>query len=121
MKIKIPYTDLELSLAGITASKKFEEKSEEELDAIQQKIEGSILLKNNVSKLQSIADHFGIPLEMLVNSPNYKTMTEQYESHLLLETKNIIQAEFDLTDVESWAILRLVLQGISGGDLSITH
>jgi hypothetical protein len=76
LKINIPYTDLELSLAGLTANKKFEEKSEEELEAIKQKIEGKALLKDNASKLQNIADHFGIPLEMLVNSPNYKTMTE---------------------------------------------
>lgn len=102
--MKIPYSKNELliALTGIDEkklSKEILEKLKKELDTSVPKNPAEVKLK--------MAEHHGISVEVLVNSPNYKILAEEYQVYSMHSVIKKIVEMTDLTVKQAWALLAL--------------
>ena len=106
--INCPYNELELLTSLIGAGNKLEAYEKEHG-------EGSLLTKMESLALTTppgpgemnkrIADHNGVSVEVLINSPNNATLKIEYASHMMQKVIDAIKTEFGLEDREAWAII----------------
>lgn len=105
MKIQCPYSEIELQVASLSAYPKLntyiENIGDEAADLFAKEICPPELGKVN----QSAADFHGISIEILVNSPNYQILIEQYISSMWSKAISTLKSRCNLSDKESWAIL----------------
>jgi len=103
--IDIPYNELELRIAAIG----MEQKVEEHKDAIKNILESKSSFSTEADRYKEIADHYGITVVDLMNSPNLGTLLDKYgESIMLYIRKDLLDLGFE--DKETWAFI-LVLNG----------
>lgn len=99
-KIPCPYSDLELSIALLSAAEKVQNKMEavnEVVDKLINKLEAS-------SDTERAAKFHDIPVDTLVNSPNYCNLKKEYFQNLI----NRFIAKMvglGLTEKEAWSII----------------
>lgn len=105
MNISIPYDEITLKTAAISASSKLEKEGIQEiiLDKISQ-ISPQSMSEFNIKS----AEFHGITLSELVNSPNYEILKNEYATHNLSLIRNIYK-ESGFNDKESWALICLGL------------
>ena len=101
MGIKVPYDDLTLKIALLGSEKKLTKKITKK---IEQKLNREFG-KDKAEKNIKIAEENGITVKTLINSPNYKTIVEEYDSKAAKRFVEILKEEANLNDKEAWAIL----------------
>ena len=102
--MKIPYDEISLKLAIMSLSTKIENK-EIDLDELKNKLEKKLGAPVEGALLnKKIAEELGISVLGFINSPNYKTLKEEYEFNYLKKFVGHLE-EFGLTNKESWAIV----------------
>jgi hypothetical protein len=106
MSINCPYNKYELLSGLICASNKMEKYYEDHPEADMDKDMDQMGEAVTPSQDKNvIAQHHGIPLEMLVNSPNYDKLVSEYHMSCVNKMFKAMKDKFDLTDKESWALL----------------
>ena len=64
-----------------------------------------LLPADRTLKNSKIASWHGITLELLINSPNYVVMCEQYEEYGIKTWVERMQKDLGLTEVQAWGII----------------
>lgn len=107
-----PYDEMTLKIALITASSKFEAFEKANGTAYRDEIVGSLATENK-SINAAVAEHHGIAVEQLINSPNYQLLKTEYMNGLMLKFMESLKLKLNLTDKEAWAML-CVATGVLG-------
>ena len=97
--MKCPYNELDLKLAMIGMP---------ELTTELETKFGNIKLEFPQTQAEinkAVAEHNGITLEMLINSPNMGAMITTYREILLLKLIDQLKSELGLTDKQAWALV----------------
>jgi len=98
--MKIPYSSWELRVALMNLSEdKFNKEKAEEM-----KDEFAFLPKRKKDLNISVAEHHGISVEKLVDSPNYKILCREYEENIIYKFVKKLEEKFGITEKEAWAI-----------------
>lgn len=97
-KIEIPYTDFELKLALFGV-----QNSEERIKEISEHLKKDIP-STPAQKHKCIADHYGISVLDLINSPNFEILVQKFELSKIFEFKQKM-VEGGFTEKEAWAII----------------
>lgn len=107
--MKIPYTALELRVALIGLDEeKFNEKKMSEIGGEIEDEMGSSP-KENKDLNMKIAEHHGISVERLVDSPNYKILVQEYEDSRICQLIKKLVEKLGITDKEAWALMAYAL------------
>jgi hypothetical protein len=96
--INCPYSQLELSVAMLSASVKLQKK-EAELDKMLETIGAT----SDKSLTELAAEHHGITKLDLINSPNMEKLIEIYQNHTFDACFKLL-GELGLNNKESWAV-----------------
>jgi len=102
-EIVCPYDQLTLKLALLGLETKMEDTS------LAEKINDRLsdfLVDDKAELNKRIAKHNGIEVTDLINSPNYKTLMEEYSQKLMMQAIDILKEE-SFTDKEAWALLAI--------------
>jgi len=103
--IKVPYNKLELQIALLDVEKKFEDNK----DALEKLVKNlDETYGDNSKKTSLIADHYGISVIDLINSPNYKTLVEEYDEILAKKIISSLCSDVGLDDIEAWGVITLL-------------
>jgi hypothetical protein len=103
MAINVPYTKLQLLIAGMSASSKMNALGEEVLDDLANKL-NAISSGDPAEFNKEVAASNGITVLDLINSPNMALMQEEYRGHCLYKAVNILKT-LGFTEEEAWAIM----------------
>lgn len=105
MEIKSPYDKTDLLIAAISVETKFKDS----VDEIEKKFTDE--LKNDIAAMDSkvsfnkaVAEHNGISVIDLINSPNMSVLQEQYKSNLFNRAICALES-CGLTNKEAWAVM----------------
>ena len=99
--LKIPYTLWDLRMAMISLDEsKFDEKK---LKEVEDEFETPSNDKKDLNK--QIADHHGISVEKLTDSPNYKVLCQEFQEHKIYQFVNILISKLEITEKEAWALV----------------
>ena len=102
-EMNCPYDEITLKVALIGLNSKMEDESL----AIRVKERMSEFLITDKSELnKKIAEHNGVGVLDIINSPNYITLKEEFSKTLLLKTIEVLKEE-TFSDTEAWAIITL--------------
>ena len=105
--INCPYDALTLQIAMLGAANKLEKYE-------QQHGEGSTVEKLNSLQLTTpepselnkrAAEHHGITIDQLINSPNYAVLKSEYGESMVHKVMGILKTEFGFEDKEAWALM----------------
>jgi hypothetical protein len=104
--MKLPYSQIDLMIAlhSIKEGQISEEGAVKIGEEIAKRIPGE---KKKLNKM--IAEHNGISVIDLVNSPNYKVLCDEYRDDILRDLVKRLAIEFKLTDKQVWAGIALAL------------
>lgn len=103
--MKLPYSKLDLQIALLTAITKLE-KYEEEKNNIENILNNEFPGLNTPAQVnKATAEHFGISLTDLINSPNYEKLTDEYKTYVSHKIIDILKDKVKLTDKEARAII----------------
>lgn len=109
MKISCPYSALELQMAMISAANKFEAYEKEHGEASVTKqlaaLPGMPAAKSRAEYNQIVADHHGISVDVLVNSPNYEKLQSEHTESIVGHTIRFLETTFGFDNKEAWAIV----------------
>lgn len=103
-----PYDRLTLQIALLGVARKMDkyvaDNGEGSLDTLL--TESQIEVPKEGAELnKQAADHHGISIETLVNSPNYATLKEDYALAQMRKTMDVLKSKVGLTDEEAWACM----------------
>lgn len=110
--MECPYDKITLQIALITASKKFEEYEKANGEGYKDEIVNSLATENKSLNI-AVAEHNGITVDQLINSPNYQLLKTEYMNDLMLKFMSSLKLKINLTDKEAWAIL-CIATGVLG-------
>lgn len=108
--IKLPYSKIDLQIAVISAAFKIPD-DESEYERIFQEIFQEIEKETGVSDFNNaeiniaIAEKNRISVKVLLNSPNYKILLEEYKNFIWRKIHQKIMEKFGLTEIEAWALI----------------
>lgn len=99
--MKLPYSKLDLlvALLSIKEDKISVEKGEEITEEILERRLPSDNARINIL----IAEHNGISVIDLINSPNYQTLCQEYVDSVYTELVTKLAEAFELTEKQAWA------------------
>ncbi len=108
--MKIPYTEIELriALAILSQDKKRLRQMNKKLDELEKEkknIWDGVQIKDKQEFNKKTAEFHGITVETLINSKNYKTLCDEYQTHLYEKIVEKLMSVFKLTHKEVWAII----------------
>lgn len=107
-----PYNKIELLAATISANKKLVAYSEKHGEPALEKAMNNLVEGHATDDLTGkIADHYKISRLDLVNSPNYKSLVDEFNVMTVKAIISDLKETFDFNDKESWAILLQATQG----------
>ena len=99
--MKIPYTPFELRIALLNLDEnKLDEKK---MNEIKDELGSPPEDQKDLNK--KIAEHHGISVEKLVDSPNYGILCQEYKEDILYQIVKKLVEKFDITEKEAWAIM----------------
>ncbi len=98
--ITSPYAKLELVLA-------VNELNDEKIDQIEKFFEdvGDLEIKDKAELNAKVAAHNGISLELLMASPNYQALLEDYQSFLVTSLIERLEKELGLSNEQAWGLV----------------
>lgn len=98
-----------LQIAMLSAAPKIEKFVEEKgEDAFATALESLAPGITDVAILnQKAAEHHGISIETLVNSPNMTTLRDEYRNSLFFKMMDYLKENLAFTDKEAWAIVAM--------------
>jgi len=98
-----PYDEITLKIALLGLEKKIAD------ETLAKKVNSRLsefLIEDKAVLNKRIANHNGIEVVDLINSPNYSTLKEEYSQTLILKAIGILKEE-TFTDKEAWALVAL--------------
>jgi len=103
--MKIPYSSWELRMALLSLSDdKFNEDNvKEKLEEIKDEL--NFCPEENKDLNKKIAEHHGISVEKLVDSPNYKILCQEYHDNVIYQFVMKLEKKLGITDKEAWALM----------------
>lgn len=105
MNIDVPYDEMTLKIALISAGSKLDE------EGLQEKLLENLAPYSPETPAdlnKKIAEHHGISLLDLINSPNFISLKDDYLLHHLALIRKIYK-DFGFDDKEAWALMCLSL------------
>jgi hypothetical protein len=96
--MKIPYTELELRVALISAVSKVEERETELREALE------IIHSKEKNINHETAKFNGISVPELINSPNMEYMIDAYKESCIMKAIEALEG-FGLSKKEAWAVI----------------
>lgn len=104
-----PYDKMTLQIALIGAANKMEmylkENGEGSEDKIAEKLNSLSSASDRAQYNRLTAEHHGISVEALINSPNYVVLQSEYTAHLFNQAVSFLQEGLKLEHKEAWAVL----------------
>jgi len=98
-----PYDQITLKLALLGLEKKMAD------DTLAEKVNSRLsefLIADKAEMNKKIAQHNGIEVIDLINSPNYETLKEEFSQTLVVRAIAILKEE-SFTDKEAWALVAI--------------
>lgn len=107
MKLNVPYDKMTLQVALFKATHKIddfikingEETAAEMMKSLNQGVQTVAEVNSAVAKSN------GITVDVLVNSPNYTLLKQEYLNSKITDVRNLFKDKMALTEVESWAVV----------------
>lgn len=99
--INVPYNALDMRIALLGVDSKFEE-NETALLELGDKLNEKY---GSNKKTTIMAEYYNISVLDLINSPNYKTLVEDYDEMITKELVQELCTKVGLTDKEAWAVV----------------
>jgi len=96
-----PYDKVTLQLALLGIEKKMDK---EDLAKRVESRMSEFLVTDKAELNKKLAEHNGIEVIDLINSPNYETLKEEYSKSLMMKALDILKEE-SFSDKEAWALL----------------
>lgn len=103
MAINVPYTKLQLLVAGMSASSKMNALGEEVIDDLANRL-NAISSGDPAEFNKAVAASNGITVLDLINSPNMALMQDDHRERCLHKAVDILKS-LGFTDEEAWAIM----------------
>ena len=107
--MKIPYSEIELRivLATLSQDKKRLRRMNKKVDELKKEKRNiwDAQIKDKQEFNKKAAEFHGITVETLINSQNYKTLCDEYYTHLYEKLVQKLMEVFKLTHKEVWAII----------------
>ena len=97
MTVQCPYNKLDLQIALLSLKEEVVNKLNDE---VAEKINKIALEPTAIN----IANYHGVTAELLLASPNYKTLHSQYMAHITVHTIEILTS-LGFTDKQAWALI----------------
>ena len=109
MSITIPYGNFTLSMAllGLQNRPGLKEKMEQMMGKYAQ--EDGAIPGGQAEVNRKVAEHNGITVETLINSPNFELLKEEYGNLMVSARVERMTKDLGLTNKEAWAIMAMAL------------
>lgn len=102
-EMNCPYDEITLKIALLGLDKKMED------EALALRIKermAEFLITDKAELNKKIAEHNGVGVLDVINSPNYITLKEEFSRTLLLKSIDVLKEE-TFSDKEAWALITL--------------
>jgi len=101
--VTCPYNKMTLQIASMGLEKKL---TEELSNKLAEEINKQCDITNEAELKKSCAEHHGITLEMLINSPNYEKLMSEFWRSLFHKTLEVLKSN-GFSNEEAWAFVAL--------------